>query len=91
MSIILFCHGYTTKYVIMNGIKKHKKLIYTNNCMGNCKISKIGDIWIKSDFRLIKAAIFYKDNIRRIRGLLNTKNHLKIKKNINPIINAYQP
>jgi hypothetical protein len=32
MNNILFCH--TTKYVIMNGIKKLKKLIYTKNCMG---------------------------------------------------------
>jgi hypothetical protein len=36
MSNILFFHGYATKYVIMNGIKKLKKLIYTNNCIGNC-------------------------------------------------------
>jgi hypothetical protein len=34
MSNILFCHGYkVTKYVIMNGIKKLKKLIYTNNAL----------------------------------------------------------
>jgi hypothetical protein len=26
MSNFLFCHGYTTKYVIMRGIKKLKKL-----------------------------------------------------------------
>jgi hypothetical protein len=44
MSNILFCHGYATKYVILNGIKKLKKLIYTNKCMGNSKISNIGDI-----------------------------------------------
>jgi hypothetical protein len=58
MSNILFCHGYTRKYVIMNDIKKLKKLIYNNNCMGNCKITKIGDIWIKSDFRLICGYFF---------------------------------
>jgi hypothetical protein len=29
MSNILFCHGYTTKYVIMSGIKKLKKLTLT--------------------------------------------------------------
>jgi hypothetical protein len=58
MSNILFCHGYATKYVIINGTKKLKKLIYTNNCMGNCKISNIGDIWIKSYFRLICGYFF---------------------------------
>jgi hypothetical protein len=31
MRNILFCHGCATKYVKMNGIKKLKKLIYTNN------------------------------------------------------------
>jgi hypothetical protein len=55
MGNILFCHGYTTKYVIINGIKM---LIYTNNCMGNCKIAKIGDIGIKSGFRLICGYFF---------------------------------
>jgi hypothetical protein len=57
MSNILFCHGYDTKYVIMNGIKKLKKHIYTNN-----KISKIGDTWIKSDFRLICGYFFVTGN-----------------------------
>jgi hypothetical protein len=33
MNNIIFCH---TKYVVMKGIKKLKKLIYPNNCMGNC-------------------------------------------------------
>jgi hypothetical protein len=50
MSDIIFFHGYTTQYVIMNGIKKLKKLIYTNNYMDNCKFYKMGDMWIKSDF-----------------------------------------
>jgi hypothetical protein len=59
MSNILFCDGYTTKYVIMNGIKK---LNYTNNCMGNCKISKKGDTGIKSDFRLICGYFFVTGN-----------------------------
>jgi hypothetical protein len=39
-------HAGTTKYIIMNGIEKLKKLIYTNNYMGISnifKISKIGD------------------------------------------------
>jgi hypothetical protein len=62
MSNILFCHGYATKYVIMNGIKKLKKLIYTNNCMGNCKISNFGVIWIKSDIRLICGNFFVTGN-----------------------------
>jgi hypothetical protein len=31
MSYILFCHGYATKYVIMNGIKKLKKRILLAN------------------------------------------------------------
>jgi hypothetical protein len=54
--------GYATKYIIINGIKKLKKLIYTNNCMGNCKSSKIGAIWIKSDFRLICGYFFVTGN-----------------------------
>jgi hypothetical protein len=33
MSNILFGHGYATKYVIMNGIKKLRKHIYTNNSL----------------------------------------------------------
>jgi hypothetical protein len=75
MSNILFCHGYTTKYVIMNGIKKLKKLkklIYTNNCMGNCKISKIGDIWIKSDFRLICGHVFVTGNYNKAENEILT-------------------
>jgi hypothetical protein len=56
MSNILFFHEYTTKYVVINGVKKLKKLIYTNNCMGNRKIVKIGGTWIKSDSY---AAIFF--------------------------------
>jgi hypothetical protein len=43
MSNILFCHGYATKYVIMNGIQKLKKLIYTNNFMGNYKLQDLQD------------------------------------------------
>jgi hypothetical protein len=45
----------TTKYVIINGIKR----------MENFKISKIGDTWIKSDFRL------------KCRYFLKTGNHNK--------------
>jgi hypothetical protein len=63
MSNTLFCHGYTTKYVIINGIKKLKKLIYTTNCMGNCNISQIGDIWFKSDFRLICDYFFVRETM----------------------------
>jgi hypothetical protein len=59
MNDIIFGH---TKYVAMNGIKKLKKLINTNNCMGNCKISKIGDTWIKSDFRFIGGYFFVTGN-----------------------------
>jgi hypothetical protein len=33
MSNILFSLGYTTKNVLINGIKKLKKLIYTNNSL----------------------------------------------------------
>jgi hypothetical protein len=62
MNNILFGHGYATKYFIMNGIKKLKKLIYTNICMGNCKISKIVVIWIKSDFRLACGYFFVTGN-----------------------------
>jgi hypothetical protein len=51
--------GYTTKYVIMNCIKKLKKLIYTNNS----KTSKIGDFWIKSDFRLICGYFFVPESL----------------------------
>jgi hypothetical protein len=46
----------------MNGIKKLKKLIYTNNFMENCKISKIWATWIKSDFRLICGYFFVTGN-----------------------------
>jgi hypothetical protein len=72
MSNIVFCHGYTTKYVIMNRIKKLKKLIYTNNC----KISKIGGIWIKSDFRLICGCFFV------TRSHNNTENEILSSKKI---------
>jgi hypothetical protein len=43
-------------------IKKLKKLINTNNCMRNCKISKIGATWIKSDFRLLCGYFFVTGN-----------------------------
>jgi hypothetical protein len=60
MNDIIFC---PTKYVvIMNVIKKLKKLIYTNDCMGNCKIFKIGDTWIESDFRFICGYFFVTGN-----------------------------
>jgi hypothetical protein len=76
MSYILFCHGYTTKYVIMNGIKKLKKLINTNNCMWNCKIFKIGDIWMKSDFRLICAYFFVTGNHNKtVNEILSFRTH----------------
>jgi hypothetical protein len=39
-----------------------KKSFYTKNCMWNCKISKIGDTWIKSDFRLICGYLFVTEN-----------------------------
>jgi hypothetical protein len=54
MSNILFCHA-------VNGIKKLKKLFYTN-FMGNCKISIIGDTWIKTDFRFICGYFFVTGN-----------------------------
>jgi hypothetical protein len=77
----------TANYVIMNGIKKLKKLIYTKNGMGNCKISKIGDIWIKSDFRLICGYFFVTGNhnkteneILSFRRLLELGSELPAKK-----------
>jgi hypothetical protein len=42
MSNILLRDGYTTKYVIMNGIKKHKNLIYTNIAWGIARSPKLG-------------------------------------------------
>jgi hypothetical protein len=70
MSNILFCHGYNTKYVIKNGLRKLKKLIYTNNCMGNYKISKIGDTWIKSDFRFIFGYFFVTGNHNKTENVI---------------------
>jgi hypothetical protein len=49
MSNILFCHGYNTKYVIMNGIKKlkkHKKLTLKRSTK---KTTKIGETWYFSE------------------------------------------
>jgi hypothetical protein len=64
MSLVLssFILSWVCYNIFLNGIKKFKKLIYTNNCMGNCKISKIGDIWIISDFRLICGYFFVTGN-----------------------------
>jgi hypothetical protein len=66
MSNILCCHGYTTKNVIMNGIKKLKKLIYTNNSLAYyySVLSAKGSFSILLWFPVTKKIAAYKSEIR---------------------------
>jgi hypothetical protein len=67
MSIILFCHGYTTKYVLMNCIKKLKKLLY------------LDQIWFQIHLQLFLCIIRQKMRYFQLEHLINKAANCHIK------------